>query len=173
MKQRIIFISGHIGSGKTVIGELLQDKLINCARVETDLLILVKPFEIVPMLLQLGIKNTISVVSNFLEESYENILIVGGVWNQDQLDQYMQKFSTEKYDIRVFWLHADKEARHTRALKRGDPGDNKEWLEKVEESLPYPTLPLKMSGGQFYQIDVEDKTPQVILDIISLRLQNL
>src|SRR3989344_3203263 len=164
MKQHITYISGHVGSGKTILGEMLQEKFASCARVESDFLILVKPFEIGPKLTELSVKNTISVVSNFLEEGYENILIVGGVWNQEQLDQYLRKFPTEKYDVSVFWLHASKDVRNARALKRGDPGDNMEWLEKVEASLPYPMLPLKVLGSSFHQIEAEHKKPEEVLD---------
>ncbi|MBI2049256.1 MAG: AAA family ATPase [Parcubacteria group bacterium] len=164
MKQRIIFISGHVGSGKTTLGEILQDKFASCARVEPDFLILVRPFEIGPKLSQLSMKNTTAIVSNFLEEKYENILVVGGIWNQEQLDYYLQTFSPDKYVVRVVWLHASKDVRHARALKRGDPGDNIEWLEKVENSLPYPTLPLKVPGGVFHQVDVDDKKPEDVLN---------
>ena len=163
MKQRIIFISGHVASGKTILGEMLQKKLSSCARVESDFLILVKPFQMGPKLLSLSTKNTIPIISNFLQEGYENVLIVGGVWNQEQLDNYLREFSPEKYDIHVFWLHASKEVRTARALKRGDPGDDAAWLEKVEKSLPYPALPFIIPCGLFHQIDVDDKKPEDIL----------
>ena len=165
MKQRIIFISGHVASGKTILGEMVQEKLSSCARVESDFLILVKPFQMGPKLLALSTKNTIPVISNFLQEGYENILIVGGVWNQGQLDDYVQEFSTEKYDTHVFWLHASREVRNARALKRGDHGDNADWLEKVEKSLPYPALPFTIVGGSFHQIDVDNKKPEDILEV--------
>ena len=166
MKQRIILISGFAGSGKTITGELLQEKFDNCARVESDFLILVKPFVRGEQLSKLKIENAAAIVANFIQHGYESILAVGTVWNQLELDLFLEKFPNN--EILIFWLDSSKELRFSRAAKRQDPGDDSESMEKTEASLGgYPELPLRVRRGKFYTINVdENKSPETIVDEI-------
>ena len=162
MNQKIILISGFAGSGKTITGELLHEKLGSCARIESDFLILVKPFIRGENLSHLKIQNTVDVAHNFLKEKYKNLLIVGAIWNQKELDQFVSAFPGSKYDISLFWLDASKEIRLKRANLRQDPGDDRESIEETEAIIGPVIFPLNIPGGKFYKIDVGNKTPESI-----------
>jgi len=162
MKQRLIFISGFAASGKTETGEFLHEKFVNCARVESDFLILVKPFEPGQKLSELKILNTTDVVRNFLKTGFENILIIGAIWQQSDLDKFLENFSIADYGIFVFWLDLSREERLARASKRQDMGDNAEWFAKVESTLQVPELPLKGNGIKSYKIEVQDRSQETI-----------
>ena len=170
MKQRIILISGLAASGKTSVGELLQEKLDNCARIESDFLILVKPFEPGDKLTRVKIRNNISLVHNFIEEQYKNIIVVGAVWNQDHLNLFLKELSPQDYNVSLFWLDVSKEDRFERALRRHDPDDNTEWLEKMEKLFPTPPLPLEPPNGSSYVIKVGSKNSQEITNEIETLL---
>lgn len=162
MKQKLIFISGLAASGKTAVGELLHNRLENCARLEADFLILVKPFDLGDKLSGLRNRNVVSMVHNFLDENYENILIIGAVWSQNDLGKFLKEFSVDVYSIFVFWLDLSRDSRLARAAKRQDVGDNKEWFEKVEASIPTPELPLKGKSIFSYKIEVTNKSSKQI-----------
>src|SRR3989338_8081314 len=164
MKQRIILISGLAASGKTSVGELLQEKLDNCARIESDFLILVKPFEPWDKLTRVKIRNNVSLVHNFIEEQYENIIVVGAIWNQEHLDYFLKELSPQDYTVSLFWLDVSKEDRFKRALNRRDPDDNVEWLEKMEKMFPTPSLPLQLPNGSSYVINVGNKSQEEIVN---------
>ena len=158
------------GSGKTITGEILQTKLDNCARIESDFLILVKPFEPGENLTRIKIQNTATQILNFVSEKYENILVVGGAWNQTELNQFFEMLPYAECEIIIFWLNASKEERFARSLKRGDPDDNVEWLERMEKLFPTPVLPLKVLQGKSYVIETDNKPPDMVADEIVSKL---
>lgn len=168
MEQRIILISGLAASGKTTVGELLQQKLGNCARVESDFLILVKPFEPGQKLTQLKIQNNVSLVKNFIRRQYQNIIVVGAVWNQEELNLFIKELGPQEGIVSLFWLDVSQETRFERALKRHDPDDNLDWLKKMEKLFPVPTLPLELTNGFSHVVNIGAKTPeQITVEILS------
>ncbi len=166
MKQRIILISGLAASGKTTIGEILQERLQSSARVESDFLILVKPFERGEALSRLKIENSAVLIKNFIAHGFQNIIVVGAVWNQRELEMLINQLSNLQYDMDLFWLDVSKEIRLARAAKRQDPGDTAEDFEKTE-SILQPKLPLKVLGGNFYLLDGTKPSTELVEEILN------
>jgi len=167
--QKIILLSGFGGTGKSTVGTLLYEKLGNLALFEADHLFNIKPFVIGEKLGRIKLKNSLALIQNFLEEGYNNIIAVGLVWTQEELDAVVQKFSKDT-QIFLIWLEAPKEIRFQRVLMRGEPGDTLEFLEEVEQKLPNP-WPFKEEKCKIFKISVEDKSSNEvgnkIIDILS------
>lgn len=162
--QTIILLGGFGGSGKSTTGWKLHESFQSSALIEADHLFYVRPWEIGEKLGRIKLKNTINVMQNFLDESYQYIICIGLVWSQAELDAIVQAFGA-KTKIYMFWLHANKETRFQRVLARGEPGDTEEFLETVEKTLKYP-WPLHIHSGEIYKIEVDHKNPnQVFAEI--------
>jgi predicted kinase len=157
-KQQIILLSGFGGTGKTTIGNHLNELLENNALIEADELFHIKPFEIGDKMGRIKLKNSLDVMTNFLKEGYQQIICIGLVWSQAELDAVINEFPGDSYKHFLFRLHASKEVRFQRVVNRAEPGDTLEWLEKVEQTILNP-WPFRMNIGQVVDIDTTSKSP--------------
>jgi hypothetical protein len=172
--QQILLLSGFGGTGKSTVGNLLYEGLPSVALVEADELFHIKPFEIGEKMGRIKLKNSLDVMSNFLEEGYEWVICIGLVWVQAELDAVLDAFPADNYKHFLFWLQADRNTRFQRVLERSEPGDTREWLEHVEETMDNP-WPFRMPVGQTREIDRTHKSAadvaREILKLIGVRSQ--
>ena len=158
--QTIILLGGFGGSGKSTTGWKLHESFANSALMEADHLFFIKPWEIGEKLGRIKLKNSLDVMRNFLDEDYEHVICIGLVWSQAELDAVVHEF-VDRATIFMFWMHASKETRFERVLKRGEEGDTKEFLETVENTLKYP-WPLQIASGNVFKIETDSKSPAAI-----------
>ena len=165
MKQRLILISGFGGTGKTTSANMLFNKLDDCALIEADHLFIIKPWAIGEKLGRIKLRNSLDVMRNFFYEGYHNVICVGLVWSQAELDAVRNQFSDDQYVIWLFWLTADKSIRFDRVIGRGEPGDTQEFLEHVEQTIPNP-WPLQAPTCYLEQIDTSNLVPETVAQIM-------
>ena len=164
--QRVILISGFGGSGKSTCAEALWNHWDNAALVPADHLFHIRPFDISTQkgrdqIGRIKLRNSLALIQTFLDEGYEYILVDGLVWSQNELDAVEKEFA-HKAELHLFFLHVSKDVRFQRAIARGDPGDDHEYLEKVEETIPYP-WPLTMKTGKPFKIDADTLRSEAVL----------
>lgn len=161
MKQRIIQVSGFGGTGKTTAANILFSRLTDCALVEADHLFIIKPWAIGERLGRVKLRNSLSVMRNFAVEGFLNIICVGLVWSQAELEAVEKEFTADQFDLFLFWLKAKKNIRFDRVVARGEPGDTLEFLEHVESNVPNP-WPFKSSRTLLKLIEADNLTPDHI-----------
>jgi predicted kinase len=169
MKKRIILISGFGGTGKTTTASILFNKLADCALVEADHLFIIKPWAIGEKLGRIKLRNSLEVMQTFASEEFHNIICVGLVWSQAELEAVESKFPDYQFDLFLFWLTANKETRFDRVVGRGEPGDTREFLEQVEQTIPNP-WPLKSPRTNLEVIDTDEVTPEQVGQLMFERL---
>lgn len=166
--QRIILISGFGGSGKTTCARLLRDKLEDVAIFGADDLFRMKPFEVRTeegraKIGRVKLKNSLAVLTTFIEEKCQNIIVDGLVWSQHDLDAVVEAAKKYHCDVMIFWLETSKRIRHSRAIARGrDDADAQEFLDLIEENVVDST-PLKLASGKPFTIQSDNKTPEEIV----------
>lgn len=167
--QHIILISGFGCSGKSTCAQLLWDTLKNAAIVEADHLFCIKPFEMNTergrkQIGRVKLRNSLAVMETFLEEKFENIIVEGLVWSQEELDAVVKLAKKHTYCVWCFWLKTNKEVRHKRAIVRGrDEADSLEFLDLVEQKIKDPT-PLSLPSGHYHEIITDDLTVSEVVD---------
>ncbi|PIT92932.1 MAG: hypothetical protein COU06_02640 [Candidatus Harrisonbacteria bacterium CG10_big_fil_rev_8_21_14_0_10_38_8] len=153
--NKLILISGQPGAGKTSVSRQLLSELSNTAYIESDSLITVNPFEMNERLNTLLLKNSVSLLNNYIFEGYQNIIICGLVKNQETLDSLVILLP-ENIEITLIWLRADKEIRKSRKQERGrDEADSSKWLDFVDALIP-DIDSFRLEKGRYLSINTEE-----------------
>jgi dephospho-CoA kinase len=164
MKQRIILISGFAGTGKTTIANMLHETFNSSALVSADELFHIRPFEIGEKLGRVKLQNCLSVITNFLNEGYENIICEGLVWSQAELDSVVVSF-VKRCNLVLFWLDAQKDIRRERVMQRGESAD---FLQFADSSI-YP-WPLQANFVKMHRLCTDSLDQKQTLDQLLLVL---
>ncbi len=168
--SRIILINGRPGAGKSTVAKLLSEKLDSVALLEFDSLIKVKPFEYGEKLLLLGLENSVSVVNNFLDFGFKNIILCAGTTKESHLEFFLSKIEGSS-QIHWIYLNVSVEERSKRKVSRlRDDADSLEWFEQVKSKIgTYSGLP-KLSGVSYYELDVEGISSQEVASLVAEQL---
>lgn len=155
--MKIILINGQGGSGKSSVGKALLKETENSAFIDVDCLVATNPWKFGEKTDNLAIKNAVSLVNNFSEENFENIIISGLTRNQELLDKFCGELNMQA-DILFVWLRADAETRKLRKEKRDrDGADTTEQFELVDKV--YPDIEsIDIKNGKSFFIDTSSKT---------------
>jgi hypothetical protein len=76
-----------------------------------------------------------------------------------------KQFPEDQYALFLFWLTAEKSIRFDRVVSRGEPGDTREFLEHVEQTVPNP-WPLKILRGHMEQIDNNNMNTEPVAQLM-------
>ena len=165
MKHRIIFVSGFGGTGKTTCGRSLYSRLASAAFIEADWLFAAKPLPTVgEKIYRLKLNGCSALIHNYTREGFENIIVVGYVWSQRELNAMILKLKQMKKDFSyyLFWLETSKLIRHARVLQRPGEEMTRSQLEEVESRIKNP-WPIKHKDVQARCIEVQKKKPSEIV----------
>lgn len=168
--MRLILINGQPGSGKTAVAKSLMSQLDSSAYIGADSLVATNPWEFSGKFNDLAIKNAISLIRNFSEAGFQNIIISALTRNQEVLDAFLAQLN-KKSDILFVWLRADANVRISRKEKRNrDKADKKEEFEHIDKLIPdIQSIQLKNRRALF--IDTSAKTIDEVVAEIKKELE--
>jgi hypothetical protein len=161
----LILINGCGGSGKDTTGRLLLARLKSAALVDIKALIRVEPWEFGEKITDLGVRNAASLITNFAESGYRQIILSGGLATQKSLDLLMSSIP-DSLRVHYFWLEVPKSVRDMRRVQRQrDEGDKVQHLNHIDSVFSDPG-PLLVSGGNYYRILPALRSPDQIAEEI-------
>ncbi|MSU54693.1 MAG: hypothetical protein EXS48_02595 [Candidatus Staskawiczbacteria bacterium] len=162
---KIILINGQGGAGKTSVSKELLKELKNSAYFDVDFLVATNPWEFGDATDNLAIKNAISLINNFFEKGFENIIVSGLTRNQKLLDKFTEQLN-KGISILFIWLRANKETRLSRKEGRGrDDADKKEHFNFLDKLMP-DVESIEVKNGRSIFIEISSKTIQEIVSEI-------
>jgi hypothetical protein len=170
MSNKLILINGLGGSGKTTCGRLLSERIDSCAYFDSDMLTIVNPFEFGEDLIELGLRNAASLISNFFAAGYKAVVMSSGTGSQRYTD-YLINLILSPDRVYWIWLAASKTERDKRRLtRRRDGADDPKWLDYVDGKVGPYTGPVEIKRGFCCEIDTDNAAPndvvRQILEII-------
>ncbi len=117
--QQLIILNGPAGVGKTTVGKLLAKEFENSVCISGDVLkeFIVNRTDKVKG--RLGYENGASLIHNFLDAGYEQIIFEYIFPSQEQIEYFIQELSNEE-DISVFTLWAQLETIEKRERERSE-----------------------------------------------------
>jgi hypothetical protein len=139
--------------------------------VEADHLFRIKPFvmdteEGKGQIGRIKLRNSLYVITTFIEEKFENIIVDGLVWSQEELDAVTELAGRCSCQLFFFWLDASKEVRFKRALSRSrDEADSEEFLASVEKNIADPR-PFDTEHCCYVEVNVDEKSETGVVEII-------
>ena len=118
---------------------------------------------------ELGIRNAVSLIHNYAEKGWPQIILVGGVNSSDRLSYLLSELRV-KATIHYFWLDVPKQVRDARRIeRRRDEADRKEHLDAIDLVFTDPGE-LVVPGGRFFRIRPELLSPSQLAEIIMQEL---
>ncbi|OGZ69365.1 MAG: hypothetical protein A3D44_02825 [Candidatus Staskawiczbacteria bacterium RIFCSPHIGHO2_02_FULL_42_22] len=165
--MKLILINGLGGAGKSSSGKALMRAMDSSAYIGLDSLVATNPWEFNKKTDDLGIKNAISLIRNFSETGFENIIISGLTRNQEILNDFLSSLN-QKADILFIWLYADADQRILRKEKRNrDQADKREDFNSLDVLIPN-IKSIEIKEGKSVFIDTSHKSvEQVVQEILS------
>jgi deoxyadenosine/deoxycytidine kinase len=163
--QKIIFISGPIGSGKTTIASELYKRLDNVALIEADKMVTFNPCDMSKQIFRVRSENCDALIQTYLNENVQNIICEGYIQNQFELDAFEEIFKS-RAKIKLFWLELSREERQERVADRGQGvEDTPEFMDEYENANSQP-WPFTSESTKLKSIELENKSSDDIVKVI-------
>lgn len=165
MSSHLILINGRPGSGKTTMGRLLLEKLIDSAFFDFDTMITVNPFEYGEDLIARGLQNSAAVINSSFEQGVQSIIFASGTTDERHLCGLLNHLKSQH---RVSWFYLDvaKDERLQRKVMRArDEADSQKHFDFIEQRMgEYRGVPA-VPEVQCFEIEASGLTPEETLEI--------
>ena len=162
---------GPPGVGKTTCARGVFNALDCAAFLDMDSFIMVEPWEYGPALFTLGLKNVGAVATNMFREGHTQVILSGGIDNQELMDEFRRYLPTIE-SIHYFWLTATPETLLRRRVSRNrDGADIDSSFHEYLNSLSLD--PRSLSGADYCQVDTtaidQDAVIQHLVNRLALK----
>lgn len=165
--NHLILINGCGGAGKDTTGRLLLKSFSKAALLDIKGLSLVEPW--VYSDFHLGLRNAATLVRNYKDAGYPNIIFSGGINSQERFD-FFASLLPKGISIKYFWLDVPKSKRDKRRILRNrDEGDAARYLDDIDKVFTDPGN-LIVLDSSFERIEASRMSPEQVVDVITRRL---
>lgn len=160
--KKLIIINGTTGIGKTSVGRLLFKSLDKSTFLDGDDVWQIHPFVVNEETKEMVHKNIAYTLRTYLQSSYENIIFVWVLHQQEIIDRIVNDLSGIEYKLYIFTLIVDEKILLDRLKSDIDnPRDQQIALDRLKSSLKLNTT----------KIDCSYLSPNEVVDKILLALK--
>jgi len=160
--KKLIIINGTTGVGKTSVGRLLFKSLSKSTFLDGDDVWQIHPFVVNEETKEMVHKNIAYILRTYLQSSYENIIFVWVLHQQEIIDLIVNGLSGIKYKLYIFTLIVDEKILLDRIKSdKNNPRDQQIALDRLRSSLKLNTT----------KIDSSHLSPNEVVDKILLALK--